>query len=257
MKVIAVYNHKGGVGKTVTAVNFAYNLSAIGYRVLLIDMDPQGNSSAFYGRYNINKASIADVLTGYAKISRCIYRTRYQGLDIIQANMTLRSVTPKQLGSAREFKLATELLEVEDKYDFCIIDCPPSVGFLIEAVMATATEVIVPMKPDRFSADGLDSVIDLVNEFGSPSIEIGCLFTQFYRCKDTIRAIKRVQDTTNVPIYASAIRRSCAVDHSIYARRPLIKCASRSTTAEDYLEFTKEYLEKEEKNAYGIAGELD
>lgn len=257
MKVIAVYNHKGGVGKTVTAVNFAYNLSVLGYRVLLIDMDPQGNRSAFYGRYSLNKASIAGFLIGRYSLSRCIYRTHYKNLDIIQGNMDLRKVTREQLGKEDTSKLLSGLIDVESRYDFCIIDCPPAVNFLIETVMVTTMDVIVPMKSDRFSVDGLDGVVDIVNAYASPSTEIACLFTQFYKCNDTNRAIEHVTETTNVPIYESKIRRSCAVDHSIYARRPLLRCASRSTTAEDYVKFTKEYLEKMEKEEdYDITGEF-
>lgn len=255
MRIIAVYNHKGGTGKTVTSVNFAYNLSAIGKKVLLIDMDPQGNSSAFYGRHNFFKPSIADVLTGRKKISRCIYRTRYKNLDIIQANMTLCDLTKEQLGPSEEFKLAESLSEIENRYDFCIIDCPPSAGILIKIVMAAAMEVIVPLKPDRFSVDGLDSVIDIVNEYGTNGMEISCLFTQDYRSRDAKRAIEHVIETTNIAIYSRTISRSCAVDHSVYVHRPLAKCASRSTSEEDYLEFTKEYLEKEEL-VNGFIGEL-
>ena len=231
MKVIAIYNNKGGCAKTVTAVNFAYNLSSLGYRVLVIDMDAQGNASSFFRRYDLNKPSVRDFLTGRKQLSRCIKRTIYDNLDILPSNILLREVKAEELikgvhtlGAIRE--------RTEQKlsgYDYCIIDCPPSADFLIEVVMDAVDNVVIPIKPERFSADGL-----------------ACLFTQFYRNKDILKVVRHILDTENVMAYENVIRRCSAVDHSVLVRRPLLKCASRSSAALDYIDFTREYLKKEE-----------
>ena len=135
------------------------------------------------------------------------------------------------------------LWDISDKYDYCIIDCPPSVDFLTEVIMATADDVVIPLKPDRFSSDGLWTVMDLVYNFAPEDVAVRGLFTQFYRNKDTFASIRNITETSGVPVYDNVIRRCSAVDHSILVRRPLAKCASKSTAAQDYRDFTEEYLE--------------
>lgn len=250
MKVIAIYNNKGGCAKTVTVVNFAYNLSSFGYRVLVADIDPQGNASTFFRRYDLNKPSIADFITGRKQLGRCIKRTIYDNLDILPSNILLREVKAEELikgihtlEAIREMK--GQKLPAYD-YDYCIIDCPPSVDFLIEVVMDAVDNVIIPIKPERFSADGLATVQEVIRDFGHGQVKAGCLFTQFYRNKDILKIIRRVLDTQDVMIYENLIRRCSAVDHSVFMRRPLLKCASRANACLDYIDFTREYLKKEE-----------
>lgn len=242
MRVITVYNHKGGCAKTVTAVNFAYHLSEAGYRVLVVDMDPQGNASSFFRRYDINKVSVRDLLTGEVLPGRCCYRTGYKGLDIIQANLRLREVVPDALVFGQK-TLKYGLEAMDGKYDYCIVDCPPSVDFLTEVIMAAAEDVLVPLKPDRFSADGLGTVLDIIQEFGPEDVAVKGLFTQFYHHRDALSVIHGMLATSGVPLYDSVIRRCAAVDHSVLVKRPLAKCASRSAAAQDYRDFTVEYLE--------------
>lgn len=252
MKTIAIYNHKGGISKTVTAVNFAYNLTREGYKVLVIDMDPQGNASSFFRRYDLNKPSVKNLLTGDRLPSRCIRKTGFPGLDIIQANFRLRDMEVSDLkdgiGTLRRVAWV-----YGSYYDFCIIDCPPSVDFMIETVMAAADQVIIPLKADRFSSDGLLTVKDIIDAFGSGRLSCRCLFTQFYRTKDTVRMIREIMDgNPELEFFDNVIRRSSAVDHSVSVCRPLLKCASKSTAAQDYMDFTREYLEREGKEN-GIA----
>lgn len=250
MKTIAIYNNKGGCGKTVTAVNMAYNLTAMGWRTLVIDMDPQGNASSFFRRYDLNRPSMMELLTGRLAPSRCIYRTVYPMLDIIQANIRLREVDVQSLiCGIRTLRSAGWVFE--NRYDYCIIDCPPSLDFLVEVIMDAADDVVIPVKPDRFSSDGLGTVIDVIQEFCHGKVTAGCLFTQFYRNRDSIKAVNHVLNTQDIVVYDNVIRRCAAVDHSVLVRRPLARCASKSYAALDYMDFTREYLEREEK--HGIA----
>lgn len=255
MKVIAIYNNKGGCAKTVTAVNFAYNLSSLGYRVLVVDIDPQGNASSFFRRYDLNKPSIKDFLTGRKRMGSCIKRTLYANLDILPSNILLREVKAEEL-SKGVHTLEAIRERKEQKlpvlYDYCIIDCPPNANFLIEVVMDAVDNVIIPIKPERFSADGVAMVQEVIRDFGHGQVAARCLFTQFYRNKDILKVIRQILDTQNVTAYENIIRRCSAVDHSVLVRRPLVKCASRSSAALDYIDFTREYLKKEE-GANGIA----
>lgn len=245
MKTIAVYNNKGGIGKTVTSVNLAYELTVRGYRVLLIDTDPQGNASSFYRRYDLTKASVTELLMG-ARPTRCKWRTRFKNLDIVSANSNLRTVDPgKLVAGVGTLRLA--LWVYENDYDYCIIDCPPGVGFLIEVVMDAVEDVIIPLNPDVFSTDGLGTTLDVIREFGDPRVHAGCLFTAFYKNRETVALVQSVMSTMDVMVYNNLIRRCGAVSHSLKVRKPLAKCASRSTAAEDYRDFTGEYLEREDK----------
>ena len=245
MKTIAVYNNKGGIGKTVTSVNLAYELTVRGYRVLLIDTDPQGNASSFYRRYDLTKASVTELLMG-ARPTRCKWRTRFKNLDIVPANSNLRTVDPgKLVAGVGTLRLA--LWVYENDYDYCIIDCPPGVGFLIEVVMDAVEDVIIPLNPDVFSTDGLGTTLDVIREFGDPRVHAGCLFTAFYKNRETVALVQNVMSTMDVMVYNNLIRRCGAVSHSLKERKPLAKCASRSTAAEDYRDFTGEYLEREDK----------
>lgn len=245
MKTIAVYNNKGGVGKTVTTVNMAYELSQRGYRVLVIDMDLQGNVSLFFKRYDLNKTSVVDLLKGTTP-SRCRRRTSYKGIDIVASNIDLRTVSAESLVAGRD-TLNKALKAYESLYDYCIIDCPPGADFIIEVIMATVEDVIIPLKSDRFSINGLETVLDIIYAFADPRVHTGCLFTQFYRNRETVGLVQNVIRTTDVMVYDNLIRRCAAVDHSLRVQRPLAKCASRSTATQDYRDFTEEYLEKEDK----------
>ncbi len=241
MRTIIVYNHKGGCSKTVTTVNFAYNLSGQGYRVLIVDMDPQGNASSFFGKYNNNKLSVRELIAGEASPDRCCYRTKYKGIDIMPSNIRLREIIQDSLIDGRG-TLKNGLLAIKEKYDYCVIDCPPSVDFLTEVVMEAAEDVIIPLKPDRFSSDGLATVLDVIQEFGSNILTVRGLFTQYYRHKDVMVSISSMLETSGISVYDNVIRRCSAVDHSVLVRRPLAKCASKSIAALDYQDFTLEYL---------------
>lgn len=252
MRTIILYNHKGGCSKTVTAVNFACNLSESGHRVLVVDMDPQGNASSFFRRYDINRSSVRDLLIG-KEARKCRYRTNYKGVDVIPANIRLREVMPEDLNGGRE-ALKQGLHSLGAQYDYCMIDCPPSVDFLTEVIMAAAEDIVIPLKPDRFSADGLGTVMDVIRDFGSEHVKARGLFTQFYRHRDTLDSVRSMIETSGISVYDNVIRRCSAVDHSIQVRRPLIRCASRSTAAQDYWDFTEEYLEmSKEVKEDGIA----
>ena len=117
MKTIAFYNNKGGVGKTTLAANVGYNLSTMGYRVLLVDCDPQGNLSSFFGRYDLTKKGLMQALGGQL---RCIYRTTYRGLDILPGNIYSEALTPQPQ------TMSALLQGYAAHYDYCILDCAPA-----------------------------------------------------------------------------------------------------------------------------------
>lgn len=136
----------------------------------------------------------------------------------------------------------------EKDYDYCIIDCAPGIGFLIEVVMDAVEDVLIPLNPDVFSTDGLGTTLDVIREFGDKRVHAGCLFTAFYKNRETVELVQNVMNTMDVMVYGNLIRRCGAVSHSLKVRKPLAKCASKSTAAMDYRDFTDEYLEREDKS---------
>lgn len=159
MRTVAIFNNKGGVGKTTTAVNLAYNLTELGKRVLIVDMDPQGNASAFYKRYDLTKKSVKEVLEGETRLTAVIRRTNYIDLDIIPANMTLQLLREEKLVQG-ERTLFKKLWDVRNRYSYCVIDCPPAISVLSNLAMIAADRVIVPVKATEYAKNGLSTVMD-------------------------------------------------------------------------------------------------
>lgn len=214
MKVITIMNYKGGVGKTATAVNLSYNLSERGYKTLLIDCDPQGNASYFYGKYDEKKKSLTGVLQGMYTLETAIRRTKFKNLDIVQADRKLEFV---KIYSPIELKDQIHQLG-EDRYDYVILDCHPTFELytkiaLVAADLAPNCEykvLITLWKPTKANKIGL---IDLVNRH-------------------------------QYPIFKSLIRDCASVNYSTYRRMPLRKCRSTKNACLDYNDFTDELIQE-------------
>ena len=151
MKVITIMNYKGGVGKTATAVNLSYNLSERGYKTLLIDCDPQGNASYFYGKYDEKKKGLTGVLQGMYTLETAIRRTKFKNLDIVQADRKLEFV---KIYSPIELKDQIHQLG-EDRYDYVILDCHPTFELYTKIALVAADLCVVPVKLDQNSINGL------------------------------------------------------------------------------------------------------
>lgn len=242
MKTVAIYSHKGGVGKTMTAVNLSYNLTVYNKRVLLVDMDQQGNASSLYRCYDLSKKSVYDILTGKCIPSATKRRTRYKNLDIIPANIELGELRYGELPKGCR-TLAEALFALAGRYDYCIIDCPPSAGMCVKMALMAADEVIIPIKASMFAKEGLSTVLDTIADAGEINVA-GCLFTMFSRNATTLNIISDVINTYDCPAFENVIRRSSSVEYSEFRKKPLLKCASRSTAALDYMDFTEEFLKK-------------
>ncbi len=242
MKTVAILNNKGGVGKTATAVNLAYNLTELGKRVLLVDMDPQGNASAFYKRYDLTKKSVKEVLERKTRLTAAIRRTNYIDLDIIPANMTLQLLREEKLDQG-ERTLFKKLWDIRNRYAYCIIDCPPAISVLTNVALCAADRVIVPVKATEYAKNGLSMVLDYAYEY---EIDASCLWTMYARGKIEREVMQEIMSEYDCHVYENVIRRSSAVEKSERRHRPLLKCASKAPATLDYMEFTKEFEEEME-----------
>jgi len=253
MKTICIMNLKGGVGKTVTADNMAAILAADhGRRVLLIDADHQGNTSRFF-HADQEAATLREILLGEAEPywPESVQRTGYEGLDIIPADMSLAELdtTPEQ--DAKAVWRLRDLLAViaeDDAYDYAIIDMPPAFSTAARAALAAADEVIVPIKLDAFSVDGMAELLRQIAAMRkvNPRLTLAGVLITMWRNVDVVNQAEKVLRSSGVPVFKTAIRRTDIVDESTFQRQPLVVYSPRSAACVDYRRLAAEYLERGE-----------
>ena len=270
MKTICVMNLKGGTGKTVTAANLADLLAADhGKRVLLIDADHQGNTSRFF-RADQNATTLRDILAGDCEPCwpESVQRTGYEGLDIIPADMTLAELDVPGISDVKvPWRLRDLLLAVgeDDAYDFVIIDMPPAFSMAARAALAAADEVIVPIKLDAFSVDGMReaayrrpaaarplaaaSRAELLRQIAAmrkvnDRLTLAGVLITMWRNIDVVNQAEKVLRSGSFPVFQTVIRQTDRVDESTFQRQPLRVYSPRSAACVDYRALVREYLER-------------
>lgn len=251
MKAIAILNLKGGVGKTVTAVNVAHILAAEHrQRVLLVDCDSQCNSTEFYGGVVAGESGLAEVMLGEAEpyYAENIRKTDF-GVDLMPASDRLMDLDLSSIGSRVKGGCLKELCDAiaeDDAYDFVIFDCPPAFNAASAAALLAAHEVIIPIKLDAFSLRGLANVsrqIDNMHRI-NPALKIaGALVTMWRNTPVVIEAEKSLRACGILPVFETVIRRTDKVDEMTFERKPITVYSPRSAAGYDYRSFVQEYLE--------------
>ena len=245
MRILTIANFKGGVAKTTTSINMAYILAEKGYDTLLIDADPQGNSSYFFSQYSDSNKTMLDVLTDKCDIKKAIKRTKYKHLDILPSNILLES-----LSNVSEDALLLKLRQVDLKYDFAVIDCQPSFQVNTINALVAADDLIVPVKIDRFGLNGLELMkdqLDEIHKYNENLNFIGCLVTMYRATRSNNKGIMELVERNQYPECNTVIRYAEAVNNSTFARKPLIKHRRLSNATVDYKALVEEYLGKVEK----------
>lgn len=256
MRTIAILNLKGGVGKTVTAINMASILAGDHKkRVLLIDADSQCNTTEFFGGDPKlgNLAEILDPSPDALSASfgiASIRPTMFNRLDMLPASdelmdLDLTKVQTGQVRSTALLELREHLMVCDCDYDFTIIDCPPAFSASSAAALLAADEVIIPIKLDAFSVRGMANLLRQVADMRqiNPRLRVaGCLITMRYRDAEIAAAEAQLRASA-LPVFATAIRRSGQVDRMTFSRQPLRLFSPRSCSGVDYRRFVREYLE--------------
>lgn len=250
-RIIAVANQKGGVGKTTTSVNLSACLAHIGKKVLLIDTDPQGNATSGVG---VNKGDVQkciyDILIDDADVHEVIRKTKMENLDIIPATISLAGAEIELVSTiSREVRMKHAIQEVKDRYDYIIIDCPPSLGLLTINALTASDSILIPVQCEYYALEGLSqllSTIRLVQKHLNESLTIdGVLLTMFdARTNLGIQVIDEVKKYFQDKVYRTIIPRNVRLSEAPSHGEPIIIYDARSRGAEVYLELAKEVVHK-------------
>ena len=253
-RIIAVANQKGGVGKTTTAINLSSCLSALGKRVLAIDMDPQGNMTSGLGvdKDNVEK-TVYDLIIGRATVEECLCEEVFENLDLLPTNIDLSAAEIELIGvENKEFIIRDEVAKIRGNYDFVIVDCPPSLSMLTINAMTTADTVLVPIQCEYYALEGLSQLmhtIDLVKERLNPDLEMeGVVFTMYNaRTNLSLQVVENVKDNLDQTIYKTIIPRNIRLAEAPSHGLPINIYDPKSSGAESYMLLAEEVIHKGEE----------
>lgn len=249
MRNIAIINLKGGVAKTTTAINMSIILGELhNKRVLLVDNDIQANASKFFNLHDYDQESIENVFRNdEIETKKLIRKTNHENLDIITANMNLDNAISELMQEEGDQigKLKNTLKEVENDYDYCLIDCPPSIAMNVLNAIVAADDIIIPIKLDKHALDGMEELTDVINElvtYNRNLENIMCLPVMTMK-EDFILAGERLLRQSDYRVFDTNIRYSLKVIGSTYQNGiGITEYSPRCSTAKDYKKLVKEYL---------------
>ncbi len=251
-KAIAVANQKGGVGKTTTTINLSASLAAKGKKVLVIDMDPQGNTTSGFGiEKNELENTVYELMLGECSIRECLLEDVIENLSLIPSNVNLAAAEIELIGvKEKEYILKNELDWIKNQYDYIIIDCPPSLSMLTVNAMTTADSVLVPIQCEYYALEGLSQLIhtvNLVRERLNPILNIeGILFTMYdARTNLSMQVVENVKQNLEHRIYRTMIPRNIRLAEAPSYGMPIHLYDPKSTGAESYMALAEEVIEGE------------
>lgn len=252
-RTIVVANQKGGVGKTTTTINLSASLATLGKKVLVIDMDPQGNTTSGLGVDKDNvENTVYELLLGEKTLEECLEKEVIENLSVIPSNINLAGAEIELIGvEEKEYLLKRALEPIKENYDFIIIDCPPSLNMLTINSMCAGDTVLVPIQCEYYALEGLSQLmhtIDLVRDRLNPELEIeGVVFTMYdARTNLSLQVVENVKNNLKQNIYKSIIPRNVRLAEAPSHGLPITEYDSKSTGAEAYHMLAEEVIHRGE-----------
>ena len=252
-RMIAITNQKGGVGKTTTAVNLSAWLAEMGKKTLMVDLDPQGNTTSGLGCRVKENNSVYDALMGRAKVEDCVQKTAVKKLKLIGSDIRLAGAEVELVGvERREYYLKTVLAPIRDDYDFILIDCPPSLSLLTLNALAAADSVLIPIQCEYYALEGVTSLMNTVGRVKktiNPRLEIeGVLLTMLDgRTNLGLQVVEQVKKHFRKEVFSTTIPRNVRLGEAPSHGEPIHLYDPKSSGAKAYHALAKEVIERNKK----------
>ena len=253
-KIISLVNQKGGVGKTTTSINLSASLAMLGKKILLIDLDPQGNATTGVG---INKGditnSVYDLLRGSASVSEVIIKTDFKNLDIMPATIQLAGIDIELIEKSKidpnfkkAYQLKEKLVSIKDQYDYIIIDCPPSLGMITTNALTASNSVIIPVQCEFFALEGITQLLNtimLTQKNLNPTLDLeGVLLTMLSKSNLGLDVIEEIRSYFKDRVYDTIIPRLIRLAEAPSHGKPIIAYDPKSKGSEAYINLAKEVI---------------
>ena len=253
MKIVAIANQKGGVGKTTTAVNLGAALAESGKRILIVDLDPQANATSSFGLQGVEDVSLYEPLLGEASITEKILPTRREGLFIVPAHLDMAGAEVEIARMPNHLTRLAETLKplhTDQTFDFVFLDCPPSLGILMSNALAAADELLTPIQCEYFALEGLVKIVRLIEQVldsgANERLELGGIVMTMFDARTNLsqQVVADVRKHFGERVYETVIPRSVRLSEAPSFGKSILEYASSGPAAKAYRALAREFMKR-------------